>query len=387
MRPSPDGARTRPAPPPATAAWQPGDPVGRRRFVGVGPVALERGGFLPSVTVAYETWGRLAPTGSNAILASHALTGDSHAAGRAGPGHATPGWWHGMIGPGRPLDTDTFLVVCPNVLGGCQGTTGPASAAPDGRPWGSRWPEITIGDQVRVETLLADALGIDRWACVVGGSMGGMRSLEWAVAHPDRVASAILLACGAAATGEQVALYSTHIAAIEADPGWCGGDYHDAPPGRGPHGGLGLARRIGQVGYRSERELDSRFGHRVQDDGRYTAQSYLEHHADKLARRYDAGTYVTLTRAMMSQDVGRGRGGVAAALGGCPVPVTVAGIDSDRLYPLRLQEEIARLLGAELHVVSSLYGHDSFLLEVDRVGALVRAALAQVTADCRRICA
>ncbi|WP_374212783.1 homoserine O-acetyltransferase [Frankia sp. CiP3] len=363
-------------PPPASAAWRPGSPPGRRRFVGLAaPVALERGGVLPAVTVAYETWGRLAPDASNAVLVLHALSGDSHVSGVAGDGHPTPGWWDGLIGPGRPLDTDQWFVVCPNVLGGCQGSSGPASFAPDGRPWGSRWPEITIADQVRVEVSLADALGIRRWAGVVGGSMGGMRALEWALAHPDRVAAAVVISCGATASAEQIALYSTQIAVIRADPGWRGGDYHGQPVGGGPHVGLGLARQLGQVSYRSEAEFQARFGGRLQPDGRYAAASYVEHHGDKLARRFDAGSYVTLTAAMMSQDAGRGRGGVTAALRGCTVAVTVAGIDSDRLYPLRLQAEMARLLGVEMNVISSPYGHDGFLLETEAVGRMVRATL------------
>ncbi|SBW27279.1 Homoserine O-acetyltransferase [Candidatus Protofrankia californiensis] len=368
--------------PPVSGAWRGGlDPVGRRRFVGLpGPVALENGASLPAVTVAYETWGRLDPAASNALLVLHALTGDSHAAGPAGPGHSGRGWWDAMIGPGRPIDTERYFVVCPNVLGGCQGTTGPSSTAADGRPWGSRWPEITIGDQVLVEALLADQLGIRRFAGVIGGSMGGMRALEWALRYPDRVARAVVVACGVAATAEQIALYSTQIAAITSDPGWCGGDYHHRPVGAGPHAGMGLARRMAQVSYRSERELAGRFGNRLQLDGRFAAQSYVEHHADKLVRRFDAGTYVTLTQAMMTQNVGRGRGGVAAALSACPVPMAVAGVDSDRLYPLYLQREIADAvrvpaLAGGLAVIRSLYGHDAFLLETEQVTDVVREAL------------
>ncbi|WP_018640128.1 homoserine O-acetyltransferase MetX [Parafrankia elaeagni] len=363
--------------PPASAAWRVGDPVGLRRFTTPArPLALERGGSLPGLTIAYETWGRLAADRSNAVLVLHALTGDSHVHGPAGPGHPTAGWWDALIGPGAPLDSERFFVVCPNVLGGCQGTTGPASPAPDGRPWGSRWPEITVGDQVRAEALLADTLGITRWAAVVGGSMGGMRALEWAVALPERVARAVVLSCGAAATAEQIALYTTQLAVIRADPHWLGGDYHHRPAGGGPHTGLALARQMGQVSYRSEAEFAHRFGNTVQGDGRYAAASYVEHQGAKLVSRFDAGTYVTLTTAMMSQDVGRGRGGIPAALRGCRAPVTIAGIDSDRLYPPRLQAELARHLGTEAHLVSSEFGHDGFLLETAAVGQVVRAALA-----------
>ncbi|MEX5633713.1 homoserine O-acetyltransferase MetX [Parafrankia sp. FMc2] len=377
----PAAAPAPPAPaaagPPASAAWRVGDPVGLRRFATPArPLALERGGSLSGLTIAYETWGRLAVDRSNAVLVLHALTGDSHVHGPAGPGHPTAGWWDALIGPGAPLDSERFFVVCPNVLGGCQGTTGPAAPAPDGQPWGSRWPEITVGDQVRAEALLADTLGITRWAAVVGGSMGGMRALEWAVALPERVARAVVLSCGAAATAEQIALYATQLAVIRADPHWLGGDYHHRPAGGGPHTGLAFARQMGQVSYRSEAEFAHRFGNTVQSDGRYAAASYVEHQGAKLISRFDAGTYVTLTTAMMSQDVGRGRGGVPAALRGCRVPVTVAGIDSDRLYPPRLQAELARHLGTEAHLVSSEFGHDGFLLETAAVGQLVRAALA-----------
>ena len=176
----------------STGAWREGDPAGDRLFQSVGAVGLEAGGWLPEVTVAYETWGTLSPAKDNAILVEHALTGDSHVHGPAGPGHPTPGWWDGLIGPGCPFDTDTHFVVATNVLGGCQGSTGPSSIAPDGRPWGSRFPFVSIRDQVQVEALLADHLGIERWSAVLGGSMGGMRALEWAVTHPERVETAII---------------------------------------------------------------------------------------------------------------------------------------------------------------------------------------------------
>ncbi|MCL9761443.1 homoserine O-acetyltransferase [Frankia sp. AiPa1] len=340
------------------------------------PLRPERGGVVPRVQVAYETWGRLDATAGNAVLVLHALTGDSHAAGPSGPGHPSAGWWDGLIGPGRALDTERLFVVAPNVLGGCQGSTGPASLAPDGQPWGARWPEITITDQVGVEATLADQLGIRRWSMVVGGSMGGMRALEWAVRHPERVAHAVVVACGAAATAEQIGLYAVQLQAITDSPGWHGGDYHHQPPGHGPQAGMGLARRMAQISYRSEAELDARFGARVQADGRFAVASYLDHHADRLAHRFDAGSYVTLTRAMMTQDVGRGRGGHPAALRGCPVPFSIAGVDSDRLYPIRLQQELADLTGVPLRRIHSPRGHDGFLLEIDQVGAVIRDALA-----------
>jgi homoserine O-acetyltransferase/O-succinyltransferase len=354
--------------------WVDGDPAGDRRFLDLpGPFRPERGGLLPRVRVAYETWGTPAPDGGNAVLVEHALTGDSHVVGPAGQGHATPGWWQSLIGPGAPLDTDRFFVVCANVLGGCQGTTGPSSPGPDGGRWGARFPEVTVGDQVRVEARLADALGIDRWACVVGGSMGGMRALEWAVAYPDRVASLFFLASGAEASADQIGTQTTQQAAIRADPRWAGGDYALDDP---PVDGLGIARRIAHLTYRSAFELGERFGAAVQDDGRFAVASYLEHHAAKLARRFDAGSYVLLTEAMNSWDVGRGRGGVEAALARVTARALVAGVDSDRLYPLAQQQQVADALGVPLQVIASPYGHDGFLIETEAVGTLLRGLLA-----------
>jgi len=367
------GARVTSWAPPRPGGWREGDPVGDRRFLDLpGPLRLERGGGLPAVRVAFETWGTLAPGGGNAVLVEHALTGDSHVAGPAGPGHPTPGWWDELVGPGAPLDTDRLFVVCANVLGGCQGTTGPSSTAPDGVPYGSRFPAVTVADQVRVEAAVGDALGIPRWAAVVGGSMGGMRALEWAVALPDRVERLLFLASGAAATADQIGTQTTQQAAIRADPAWAGGDHL---PGEGPVAGLGIARRIAHLTYRSGQELDGRFGTAVQDDGRYAVASYLDHHADKLARRFDAGSYVVLTEAMNHWDVGRGRGGIPAALARVTARTVVAGVDTDRLYPLALQQQVADALGVPLRVIPSPYGHDGFLIEVDAVGALVRDLL------------
>jgi homoserine O-acetyltransferase len=314
------------------------------------------------------------------VLVLHALTGDSHAAGPPGPGHPTEGWWASIIGPGAAIDTDRFFVVAPNVLGGCQGTTGPASPAPDGRAYGSRFPVVTPRDQVAVEAGLADLLGIERWAAVVGGSMGGMRVLEWAVGYPQRVTKAVVLAVGAAATAEQIALCSLQARVIRADPDFAGGDYYDLP--RRPERGMAIARGIGQVGYRTEHELDTRFGHRAQGDeqpltgGRYAVESYLEHTGEKLLGRFDANTYIVLSESMNHHDIGRARGGVAAALARVEAEVTLAGISSDRLYPLRLQHELAELLprATSVEVVESDVGHDGFLVEHDAVGKIVGRA-------------
>lgn len=317
------------------------------------------------------------------MLVLHALTGDSHAAGPAGPGHPTPGWWDGLIGPGRALDTDRWFVVAANVLGGCQGSTGPSSPRPDGRPWGGAFPYLTQRDQVAAEAGLADALGVERWALVVGGSMGGMRALEWAVSRPERVGRLLLLACPAAATAEQIGWAGAQLHAIRSDPNWRGGDYYDAPPGHGPHLGLGLARRLAHLTYRSERELQERFGRAPQPGedpargGRHQVESYLDHHADKLVRRFDAGTYVALTRAMNAHDIGRGRGGVRSALRRVTAATLVAAVSSDRLYPPHQQAELAAGIPTadRLRGIDSRSGHDGFLIETEQVAALVRELL------------
>jgi homoserine O-acetyltransferase len=371
--------------------WRTGDPVAGRRFAELGPLDLEFGGQLPALTLAYETWGTLDAGASNAVLVLHALTGDAHVAGKAGPGQPTAGWWDGLVGPGAPLDTDRVFVVAANVLGGCQGSTGPSSPAPvavrpDGRPYGSAFARITVADQVAAERLLADRLGIARWAAVLGGSMGGMRALEWAYTHPERVGAALVLAVGAAATGDQIGTQSTQIAAITTDAGWAGGDYYDREGDTGPWCGMEVARRIAHLTYRSEHELQVRFGAQPQDGedpfaaerpGRFAVQSYLDHQAAKLTRRFDPGTYVALTDAMNTWDLGRGRGGVEAALGRVTTPLVVAGVDSDRLYPLWLQEQIAASPATVkgLRVIASEYGHDGFLIEHDQVFALAAEAV------------
>ena len=349
--------------------------------VDIGSLKLESDKVIDDVCIAVQRWGELSPARDNVVLVLHALTGDSHITGPAGPGHPTPGWWDGIAGPGAPIDTDRWCAVATNVLGGCRGSTGPSSLARDGKPWGSRFPLISVRDQVEADVATLAALGITEVAAVVGGSMGGARALEWIVSHPDRVSSGLLLAVGARATADQIGTQSTQIAAIKADPNWLGGDYHGT--GRTPRTGLQIARRIAHLIYRGEVELDTRFANDAQGEedpsagGRYAVQSYLEHQGRKLVSRFDAGSYVLLTEALSSHDVGRGRGGASAALRGCPVPVVVGGITSDRLYPLRLQEELADLLPgcSGLQVVDSIYGHDGFLVESEAVGELVRQTL------------
>ncbi|MFC9965979.1 homoserine O-acetyltransferase MetX [Nocardia ignorata] len=349
-------------------------PDGRLGVVAIGDVTLENGAVVPDVRLAVQRWGELSPTLDNVVLVEHALTGDSHVVG--GPDGA-PGWWEGMVGPGAPIDTDEWCVIATNVLGGCKGSTGPSSLAPDGKPWGARFPWVTIRDQVTAEAQLLDLLGIERLGAVVGGSMGGMRVLEWIIGHPQRVSAALVLAVGARATADQIGTQTTQMAIITADPDWQDGNYHGT--GRAPMTGMGLARRIAHLTYRTEGELEHRFANQAQGDedpwagGRYAVQSYLEHQADKLGQRFDPATYVLLSEAMNRHDVGRGRGGVAAALASTPVPCVVGGVDSDRLYPLHTQAELAEGLPgcAGLEIVHSRDGHDGFLTEAAAVSKLL----------------
>jgi homoserine O-acetyltransferase len=347
--------------------------------VSVGPIELDNGERIENVTLAFQRWGTLSKARDNVVLALHALTGDSHVTGPAGPGQPSPGWWDGLIGPGAAVDTDEWCVISANVLGGCRGSTGPASLDSQGRVWGSRFPQITVLDQVRAEVALMDALNITSVAAVLGGSMGGARSLEWVIGYPERVRSALILAVGARASADQIGTQTTQIAAIEADPDWQGGDYHGT--GRRPTAGLGIARRIAHMYYRHELELDERFANhpQAQEDplkgGRYAVQSYLEHQADKLVQRFDPGSYVLLSQVLNHHDVGRARGGVEAALRSCHVPVIIGGIDSDRLYPIRQQIELAELMPGcvgGLHVVHSDNGHDGFLTEFDAIAELLK---------------
>jgi homoserine O-acetyltransferase len=376
------------AKPPASGAWRVGDDPGERSFASIGSLDLERGSSLPSVTIAYETWGELNSAGDNAVLVLHALTGDSHLVGPPGPGHPTAGWWSGVVGAGKTLDPARWFIVAPNMLGGCQGSTGPATVAPDGAEWGSRFPYLTIRDQVAAQRALMTELGVGSWALVVGGSMGGMQVLEWGIAHPDRVERMAVLAAPPATSADQVALNSVQLEAIRMDPAFASGDYYDAEDGEGPHRGLALARRMALLTYRSPVELDDRFGRSWQSgvtplggEGVFAVESYLGFHGNKFTRRFDANSYVALVNAMSSHDVGRDRGGVSAALARATVPALVLGIDTDRLYPVAGQRVIARHLpenidGDEPVVISSPFGHDAFLIEHELVGAELARLLA-----------
>jgi len=379
---------------PVTGAWRPGDPVGRRQFATVvagRPFRLEGGGALDPVTVAYETWGTLDEHRSNAVLVCHALTGDSHATGRAGEGHPAPGWWADLIGPALGIDTDRWFVVCANVLGGCQGTTGPADVEPGtDRRYGSRFPVVTIRDTVRTQAMLANGLGIRRWAAVVGGSMGGMQALEWAVMYPERVGALVAMATNTASSPQQIAWSMVGRHAVQADPGFCGGDYYEQPPGSGPARGLALARQIAQIHYRSEEAFSHKFGRALLGpldssgsfslDQRFEVEGYLDYHGEKLVRRFDANSYLRLNKMMDLHDIGRGRGGVASALARVVSPTLVMSIRSDMLYPPSQQAAMRdglRATGTRVgfYEIDSDDGHDGFLIEAAQISPLLAGFL------------
>nr|WP_245346654.1 homoserine O-acetyltransferase [Arthrobacter stackebrandtii] len=352
------------------------------RSIHIGELPLEAGGALPSVTMAFECWGTLNEAGDNAVLIQHALTGSTHV---SRGDSEEDGWWEGLVGPGEVIDTDKFFVVCANMLGGCYGTTGPSSVAADGRPYGSRFPFVTIRDSVEAEARLADRLGISSWYAVIGGSMGGARALEWAASHPDRVRRCAVVASCAASTAEQIAFAQAQVLAIRQDPNFAGGDYYDGAP---PTLGLGLARRIAHITYRSEEEMGGRFGRDAQDgatishgrleapgDSRYKVESYLDHQAHKLVGRFDANSYIAITEALMSHDVARGRGTLEEALAETAgVEFVVAAVNSDRLYFPAQSEELAAALPGQVPVarIDSPIGHDGFLTEVAAVGGLLK---------------
>lgn len=385
--------------PPATGAWRDGDPAGDRQFALPFDLKLESGKELKNVRIAFETWGTLNDDRSNGILVLHALTGDSHAVGEPSKWHPTAGWWHDIIGPGKPIDTDKYYVVAPNILGGCQGSTGPATLDNRGREYGSRFPFVTIRDQVQAQFAFAQSIGMTKWHAIVGGSMGGMHVLEWAITHPEATDRIAVIAAPAISSADQIALNSVQIEAVKTDPAFNNGNYYDAKPGHGPHKGLALARRMALLNYRSSSELNDRFERTWQssispigDGGRFAVVSYLDFHGNKFTRRFDANSYITLVQAMNSHDVGRDRGGVEPALAGIRARALVMGIDSDRLFPIGDQALIAqhigvetfgagvagdakRLIGGKLHVVESPYGHDGFLIEDAKVGPLISELL------------
>ncbi len=324
------------------------------------PLVLESGAVLPEVTVAYRTWGTLNAAGDNAVHVCHALTGWSD----------VEAWWGELLGEGRSLDPSRDFIVCSNVLGSCYGTTGPISPRPEGDGWwGPDFPAITIRDMVRVQWLLLEALGVRRLQLVVGGSMGGMQALEWALLYPSRVAAIAPIAISPRHSAWCIGLSEAQRQAIFADPLWKAGRYDAATP---PASGLSVARMMAMCTYRSFPSFEERFSREVAVPGGYVVEQYLRHQGQKLVSRFDANTYITLTRAMDTHDVGRGRGGWQKALGAIHVPTLVISIDTDVLYtPAEQQQLAAYIPNARLATVHSPHGHDAFLIEDRAVNELL----------------
>jgi homoserine O-acetyltransferase len=339
----------------------------------IGDLRLESGVLLPDVHLFYETLGRLADDKSNAVLVFHGLAADSHL---AADGSADTGWWSDVVGPGLGLDTGRLCVISANILGGCCGSTGPTTIAPDGQQWASRFPALTIRDQVDAAVRLGVALGISTWAGVVGVSFGGMHALEWHVAHPGRAERVAVIAAPWATTAEQLAANTAQAGIVKLDPDFRDGFYHRH--GARPTAGLALARQVGMLHYRAHDEFDKRFGRRRQDneDGPFAIESYFRANADKFAAFFDANSFITLVGAKNSHDIGRGRGGPERALRSSAAPLLVVGIQSDRLFPLDQQRFIARhslgsVSGDEPVILHSGHGHDSFLIDQKRVGGIL----------------
>ena len=336
--------------------------VAETRFLALkGPVELEGGETLPQVTVAYRTWGRLNQARDNAVLVCHALTGSA----------SLDNWWPGLLGPGKALDPARDFIVCSNVLGGCYGSTGPTSIDPlTGRRYGAHFPAVSVRDLVRVQAALLEELGVQELALVVGGSLGGMQVLEWTAVHPTRVHAAVAISVGARQSPWCIGLSEAQRQAIYADAHWQGGDYDPALP---PTGGLAAARMAALCSYRHWDGVAGRFGRERNAGGSFQVESWLRHHGAKFTARFDANTYVTLTRVMDSHDLGRDRSGIEAALANIPVPVLVAGSSSDLLYTPDEQRELARHIpDAELVWLDSLHGHDAFLIETETLNGHIR---------------
>ncbi|NEX12155.1 MAG: homoserine O-acetyltransferase [Prosthecochloris sp.] len=330
-------------------------------FVSRQPFTLESGGVLPEVTVAYRTWGRLNRDRSNAILVCHALTGSADA----------DEWWPGMFGKGCAFDPDHDFVICSNVLGSCYGTTGPLSVNPQsGRHYGPDFPAITIRDMVHLQRLLLDELGIERLRLVVGASLGGMQVLEWGCLYPEKVHALMPMGISGRHSAWCIAQSEAQRSAIMADREWNDGWYD---PAHQPKGGLGAARMMAMCTYRSFENFQERFGRKRKDSLLFQAESYLHYQGEKLVRRFDANTYIALTRAMDMHDLGRGRESYEAALDAIRVPVAILSITSDILYPPEEQEELAKLIpDSSIAYLREPYGHDAFLILTDEVSAMVR---------------
>lgn len=338
---------------------------------------LDSGETIAPVDVAYETYGELNAARSNAILVLHAFSGDAHAAGESRETGQT-GWWDSMIGPGKAFDTDKYFVICSNVLGGCRGTTGPSSIDPStGCPYAMSLPPITLGDMVRLQKKLIDHLGIERLLSVSGGSMGAMQALQWAVAYPDAILSAIPIAGTARHSAQQIAFNEVGRQAIMADPDWCDGNYYGK---RQPARGLSVARMVGHITYMSDHSMREKFGRRRRDEHQFEVESYLRYRGTQFVDRFDANSYLYITKAMDYFDLTEGHHSLAAAFGRVKARFLVISFTSDWLYPSYQSQEVVRALrGRNCDVayceLPSNYGHDAFLVTVDEQTALVRGFL------------
>lgn len=363
------------------------------------PLPLECGESLHPVDVEYETYGTLSPARDNAILITHALSGDAHAAGWCAnwkvddrPWRAKrPGWWDAMIGPGKPFDTTRYFVICSNVLGSCYGTTGPSSIDPrTGKPYGMRFPVVTVEDWVRLQERLVTHLGIERLVTVCGGSLGGQQAIEWALAYPDRVRSVMVLAATPHLMAQGVAFNFAARNAVTSDPNFRGGDYYDAPDG--PDRGLAVARMIGHITYLSDTSMTSKFGRRLREkeepgfqiDVEYEVESYLRHQGAAFVERFDGNSYLYITRAMDYYDASEhGDGDLKRAMARARCAWMIVSFSSDWLYPPSGSRAIAEALAQNRRLVTyanlaSQYGHDAFLLETERLSRLVSGFLANL---------
>jgi homoserine O-acetyltransferase len=372
------------------------------------PIRLDCGRLLHPVRIAYETYGELSTRRDNAILVCHALSGDAHAAGfskeaasrstrdgfaaddRDGPSGKGLGWWDGMIGPAKAFDTERYFVICTNLLGGCRGSTGPSSLDPEtGRAYGAGFPVITVADMVRAERAFLDELGIDRLAAVAGGSLGGMQGLEWAVRFPGQVDAVVAIASTHALQPQGVAWNAIAREAIMRDPAWSDGHYYEAVTA--PNAGMGIARMLGHITYLSSAALEDKFGRRLQNrkEIRYTitepefeVESYLRHQADSFVTRFDANTYLFMSRALSYFDLARDHGGgsLSRALENVEARTLLISFSSDWLYPPSGSQEIATALDdlgkpVEHHEIDAPYGHDCFLLEEAAQTPIIRRFL------------
>jgi homoserine O-acetyltransferase len=352
-------------------------PQNRLLFPTDDPLRLESGKTLGPINVNFQTYGELSPKRDNAVFICHALTGDAHVAGRRTPEDPKPGWWDGFIGPGKGIDTDRYFVICANVLGGCQGTTGPSSIdSATGHRQGPRFPFITISDIVGVHKALVDSLGIKKLLAVVGGSLGGMQVLEWAARYPDALGAAVVLASGAKLNAQGIAFNAVGRRAIMSDPAFYEGNYYDRT--EKPRFGLALARMIAHITYLSEQSIETKFGRRLQDkeslgydltqETEFQIESYLHYQGKRFVERFDANSYLLLTKAMDYFNLETSHGPLAEALGKTDARFLVVSYDTDWLFPTSMSTEIVRaLISARRHVtsvqLSSPHGHDAFLID------------------------